>query len=87
MDRTTLGRNILPLERDRLITITPARSDRRMKELRLTAAGESRLDAARPAWIAAQRGFEAGFGAKPAAEMRGLLPSLVKSGLVPADEG
>ncbi len=87
MDRTTLGRNILSLERDRVHhdhagSVGPAE-----KELRLTAAGESRLDAARPAWIAAQRGFEAGFGAKPAAEMRGLLHSLVKSGLVPADEG
>src|SRR5271155_1667137 len=54
MDRTTLGRNILPLERDGLISITPLRSNRRMKELRLTTAGEVRLDAARPAWIEAQ---------------------------------
>jgi DNA-binding transcriptional ArsR family regulator len=34
MDRTTLGRNIRPLERDGLITITPGRADRRLKELR-----------------------------------------------------
>ena len=39
MDRTTLGRNIRPLERDGLITITPGRSDRRIKELRLTERG------------------------------------------------
>src|ERR1700752_5282309 len=32
MDRTTLGRNILPLERERLIRIEPAASDRRAKE-------------------------------------------------------
>ena len=30
MDRTTLGRNILPLERERLIRIEPAASDRRV---------------------------------------------------------
>ena len=36
MDRTTLGRNILPLERDGLITIEPVASDRRSKELHLT---------------------------------------------------
>src|SRR4029077_2552603 len=34
MDRTTLGRNIQPLERDGLIRIAPAASDRRAKELR-----------------------------------------------------
>ena len=31
MDRTTLGRNILPLERDGLITIQPGRTDRRTR--------------------------------------------------------
>jgi DNA-binding MarR family transcriptional regulator len=44
-DRTTLGRNILPLERDGLIRIEPAASDRRAKELHLTNAGEKRLQA------------------------------------------
>ena len=39
MDRTTLGRNILPLEREGLISVTPGRTDRRSKELRLTDAG------------------------------------------------
>src|SRR6476646_10896647 len=42
MDRTTLGRNILPLERDGLIQIEPIASDRRAKELHLTKAGEKR---------------------------------------------
>src|SRR2546427_2085702 len=36
MDRTTLGRNILPLQRDGLIRIAPAASDRRAKDLHLT---------------------------------------------------
>src|SRR5438874_2612610 len=38
MDRTTLGRNILPLERDGLVAITKGSVDRRRKELRLTEA-------------------------------------------------
>src|SRR6516162_7862681 len=38
MDRTTLGRNIQPLERDGLIRIEPSPSDRRAKELHLTKA-------------------------------------------------
>src|SRR5262249_5356728 len=36
MDRTTLGRNVLPLEREGLIAIVPGKQDRRSKELQLT---------------------------------------------------
>jgi DNA-binding MarR family transcriptional regulator len=79
MDRTTLGRNILPLERDGLIRIAPAASDRRAKELRLTKAGEKRLQAARKGWSAAQARFEAAFGAKRAAELRAFLRAVVAS--------
>jgi DNA-binding MarR family transcriptional regulator len=43
MDRTTLGRNILPLQRDGLVKIEPDAADRRAKALRLTKAGEKRL--------------------------------------------
>src|SRR5262249_58023807 len=39
MDRTTLGRNIQPLERDGLIEVMRGRADRRRHELNLTAAG------------------------------------------------
>src|SRR5229473_160049 len=50
MDRTTLGRNVQPLERDGLIRIETAPSDRRAKELHLTKAGEKRLQAGLKAW-------------------------------------
>jgi len=86
VDRTTLGRNIRPLERDGLITITPGRTDRRIKELRLTATGDQRFNETRQAWVEAQRSFETGFGPERAAELRGLLHALVDSGLVPRDE-
>jgi DNA-binding MarR family transcriptional regulator len=87
IDRTTLGRNIRPLERDGLITITPGRADRRIKELQLTVTGDERFQETRQAWVAAQRNFETGFGPERSAELRGLLRSLVESGLVPQDEG
>jgi DNA-binding MarR family transcriptional regulator len=87
IDRTTLARNLRPLERDGLITITANRRDRRLKELRLTEAGAVRFAATRAAWIEAQRAFELGFGPERAAELRGLLHVLVASGLVPKDEG
>ena len=84
MDRTTLGRNILPLERDGLIRIEATASDRRAKELHLTKNGEKRLEAARKGWHAAQTRFETVFGGKRAADLRALLRSVVASELVPA---
>ena len=62
MDRTTLGRNILPLERDGLISVAPGRTDRRSRELQLTGAGVERLRAARLGWSEAQTRFAAAFG-------------------------
>ena len=78
-DRTTLGRNILPLERDGLIRIEQGASDRRAKELHLTTAGEKRLQAARPAWLKAQATFESSFGPKRAETLRALLRAVVAS--------
>jgi DNA-binding MarR family transcriptional regulator len=71
MDRTTLGRNILPLERDGLIRIEATPSDRRAKELHLTKAGEKRLQAAHEKWSEAQARFEGNFGPRRAPLTRG----------------
>jgi DNA-binding MarR family transcriptional regulator len=79
MDRTTLGRNILPLERDGLIQIAPVATDRRAKELRLTNVGEKRLQAASKAWAQAQAQFEATYGTKRAGELRTMLRAVVAS--------
>ena len=79
MDRTTLGRNILPLERDGLISIEPTASDRRAKELRLTKAGEKRLQAALKGWSQAQARFETVFGAERAGDLRELLRAAAAS--------
>jgi DNA-binding MarR family transcriptional regulator len=81
MDRTTLGRNILPLERDGLIGIKPSLQDRRAKELHLTKAGEKRLQAATPGWSAAQAEFESAFGPARAAELRSILRAVVATDL------
>ncbi len=43
MDRTTLGRNILPLEREGLVAVVRSSADRRSKELHLTETGLTRL--------------------------------------------
>jgi DNA-binding MarR family transcriptional regulator len=79
MDRTTLGRNVLPLERDGLIKIEASAADGRAKELHLTKAGEKRLLAGREAWAQAQGRFEDRFGAKRAADFRAMLRAVVAS--------
>lgn len=76
MDRTTLGRNILPLQRDGLVVAGPGKSDRRSKQLRLTPVGEARCRAGLKAWRRAQAGFEAAFGATRAGQLRALLQEI-----------
>ena len=78
-DRTTLGRNIKPLQRDGLISIEASAADRRARELQLTKAGTKRLDEARKAWLQAQTRFERTFGAKQAANLRAMLRAVVAS--------
>jgi DNA-binding MarR family transcriptional regulator len=87
MDRTTLGRNILPLERDGLISVEPLASDRRSKALDLTKAGDKRLGAARTGWVKAQARFESAFGSKRTSELRELLRAVATSELGPPSEG
>jgi DNA-binding MarR family transcriptional regulator len=86
MDRTTLGRNLLPLERDGLIEIGPGASDRRRREARLTAAGTARLRAARQGWTEAQTRFDEVFGEKRAAALRDLLREVVASDFAAASD-
>jgi DNA-binding MarR family transcriptional regulator len=73
MDRTTLGRNILPLVREGLLSIASGRTDRRSRELRLTKAGIERLGAARRGWSQAQTRFATVFGEQRAVALRALL--------------
>ena len=85
MDRTTLGRNILPLEREGLIEIGPGASDRRRREIRLSAAGAARLAAARRDWAKAQARFDTVFGSERAAALRDLLREVAASDFAAAE--
>jgi DNA-binding MarR family transcriptional regulator len=85
MDRTTLGRNILPLQREGLIAVVKGRTDRRSKELTVTETGAERLRAAIKGWVDAQNRFEAVFGADRTAELRALLRAVSVSDLSAAD--
>jgi DNA-binding MarR family transcriptional regulator len=79
MDRTTLGRNIVPLQRRRLIAVRRGREDGRSRELHLTKAGLARLDAARKGWAKAQAQFEGTLGGDRASDLRGLLRAVIGS--------
>jgi DNA-binding MarR family transcriptional regulator len=81
MDRTTLGRNILPLQRDGLVAVGRGKSDRRSKELRLTDAGAARLRASAKAWAEAQTRFESAFGVKRAKALREVLADVTSGEL------
>ncbi|HYM03451.1 MAG TPA: MarR family winged helix-turn-helix transcriptional regulator [Stellaceae bacterium] len=72
MDRTTLGRNLEPLQRAKLVVLRPGQ-DRRQREIHLTAKGRTTIDQAIPLWRKAQAGFEARYGGDAAARLRAML--------------
>ena len=77
IDRTTLGRNIRPLERDGLLCAVADPADRRSRLLSLTPRGAELVAAARPAWKAAQADFEARYGAESALRLQVALHDVV----------
>jgi DNA-binding MarR family transcriptional regulator len=81
MDRTTLGRNILPLQRAGLISVEKGNRDRRSKELRLTEAGAARFRAGTKGWRQAQKQFAAAFGAERTVDLRALLHAVAATDL------
>lgn len=76
MDRTTLGRTLLPLERTGLVAVSVDASDRRARLVSLTTAGREKLAAARPFWAAAQSAFETRFSADRAQALRAMLTAV-----------
>jgi len=84
MDRTKLGRNILPLQRDGLIVVERGSRDRRSKTPRLTDSRVARFRAASKRWVHAQRHFEAAFGAKRTKDLRALLHTVAATDLTTA---
>jgi DNA-binding MarR family transcriptional regulator len=73
MDRSTMARNLGPLERDGLVSVTVSETDRRSKSVFLTAQGEASLAEAKGPWRSAQHRFERSFGAAEAADLREVL--------------
>lgn len=76
MDRSTLGHNLRPLERDNLLTLSLTTTDRRKRHVSLTRKGRSTLQRARRLWRSAEGRFEKIFGKQHAAELRAVLLSI-----------
>lgn len=68
MDRTTLTRNLRPLEKEGLIRIAPGK-DRRVREVSLTETGKSRLKRALPIWRQVQERVAKRLGAERMARL------------------
>lgn len=73
MDRSTLGHNLRPLERDDLLVLRLAAGDRRKRYIELTRKGRDLLGRAQRLWRSAEDRFETIFGCGPAAELRAVL--------------
>lgn len=72
LDRTTLTRNLTPLQRDGLVASGEG-EDRRVRLLTLTARGRDRLAQAEPLWRAVQSKVTGAFGHRPADNLLGEL--------------
>jgi DNA-binding MarR family transcriptional regulator len=79
MDPTTLSRNLRPLETRGLLRSAPLPSDRRVRAVRMTAAGTAALVRARPLWRAAQQEVETALGSEPARDLRAMLDRSVRA--------
>jgi DNA-binding MarR family transcriptional regulator len=79
MDRSTLGHNLRPLQRDGLLTLRLSREDKRKRHVELTRKGRSLLRRARQLWRHAEGRFEKIFGRREAAELRAVLLKIANS--------
>ena len=78
MDRTTLGRNLRPLEREGLVSIQVDLLDRRGRTLTITERGRAKLVEARTCWSAAQAAFEARYGAAETHDLHVTLDAVAR---------
>ncbi|HVJ53164.1 MAG TPA: MarR family transcriptional regulator [Aliidongia sp.] len=80
MDRSALGHNLRPLERDGLLLLQEGAEDRRRRHVKLTDQGLAAFKEARRLWQTAQDRFEAIYGAENAATLRTVLLSIAYDG-------
>ena|ERR1700736_2987956 len=70
MDRSALGHNLRPLERDRLIALEESEEDRRRRHVVMTPRGKAKFKEAKRLWQTAQDRFYEVFGQSRARDLR-----------------
>ena len=70
LDRSGLGHNLRPLERDGFVEMQENEKDRRERHLVLTDAGREKLKEAFPLWAKAQETFNTLYGAEKMEDLR-----------------
>ena len=73
MDRSSLGHNLRPLERDGLIVLIEGEEDRRRRHVGLTSQGEAKFREAKQLWQMAQDRFSEVFGGPEVTILRATL--------------
>ena len=73
MDRSTLGHNLRPLERDGMVSLVTDPDDKRIRRVVVTEAGRAKRRACRELWQVAQERFEQALGEDRAVELGHLL--------------
>jgi DNA-binding MarR family transcriptional regulator len=77
LDRTTMARNVKPLERDGWISVAIG-TDRRERLLTITPAGKEILERARPLWKAVTDRFNSDYGHDRVDALRASMREVVK---------
>jgi DNA-binding MarR family transcriptional regulator len=77
MDRTTLTRNVRPLEKSGLLRVARSPHDSRTRVVSLTRAGERMIEAAYPAWEQAEERVRKLLGSRRVKTLRAELGELV----------
>lgn len=78
MDRSTLGHNLRPLLRRKLVILRPDTDDGRTRRVRLTAKGAAKFAEAKQFWRKAQASYENAVGKSVAVTLRNALHSLAR---------
>jgi len=78
VDRTTLTRNLRPLEKRKLLEIVPGK-DQRSREVRLTEKGRDTLKSAVPLWEEAQKRFSEELGIRSFQDLFTMMSATVEA--------
>ncbi len=73
LDRSALGHNLRPLEREGLMVLVVDPDDKRSRLAKLTEKGENKLRETAALWQSAQDRFESKFGVEKAKALREVL--------------